>query len=68
MTYRHISKIKSIAIDSVRHSERALSGRGTIELTSSKLTKRQWVYCSFMPVSPFTFKKIVATLFLNLHT
>lgn len=44
ITYRHISKIKSIAIGSVRHSERALSGRDTMELTSSKLTKRQWVY------------------------
>lgn len=54
ITYRHISKIKSIATVSVRHSERILSGKGTLELTSSKLTKRLWVYCSFIPVSPFT--------------
>lgn len=54
ITHRHISKIKSNAIASLKHSGTTSFGKVTLKLMFSKLIKRQCVYCSFMPVSPLT--------------
>lgn len=55
ITYRQISKIKSIATASEKHSGTTSFGNVILELISSKLIKRQCVYCSFIPVSPLTY-------------
>jgi len=41
ITYRHISKIKSNATVSVKHSATTSSGTVILELTFSRLIKRQ---------------------------